>query len=148
MKREAQAWLTRERAGLAGGVDPRAGKAQVRTLLPVWLEERADSVSAKTYVADSALPRLVPPALGALSVAAVTDREVTRTLVGPPRQGFAESSVKRFRASLSSFFAWAVRERMISANPPGAGHARPPVLVAANGDVPWGPRRTGPVQPG
>ena len=116
-KREAQAWLTRERAGLAGGVDPRAGKAQVRTLLPVWLEERADSVSAKTYVADSALPRLVPPALGALSVAAVTDREVTRTLVGLSRQGFAEASVKRFRASLSSFFAWAVRERMISVNP-------------------------------
>jgi integrase len=29
----------------------------------------------------------------------------------------AESSVKRFRASLSSFFAWAVRERLIAANP-------------------------------
>jgi hypothetical protein len=39
-KREAQAWPIRERAALAVGVDPRAGKATVRALLPVWLEER------------------------------------------------------------------------------------------------------------
>jgi hypothetical protein len=39
-KRAAQAWLVRERAALAGGVDPRAGRATIRTLLPVWLDER------------------------------------------------------------------------------------------------------------
>ena len=55
-KRAAQAWLARERAALAGGVDPRAGRATVRTLLPVWLDERKHSVSAKTYTADAALP--------------------------------------------------------------------------------------------
>lgn len=33
------------------------------------------------------------------------------------RAGLAETSVKRFRASLSAFFAWAVRERMIVVNP-------------------------------
>jgi len=33
------------------------------------------------------------------------------------KDGFAEASVRRFRASLSSFFAWAVRERMIAVNP-------------------------------
>ena len=57
-KRAAQAWLARERAALAGGVDPRAGRATVRTLLPVWLDERKHSVSAKTYTADAALPPL------------------------------------------------------------------------------------------
>jgi integrase len=31
--------------------------------------------------------------------------------------GLAESSVRRFRASLSSFFAWAVRERLVASNP-------------------------------
>ena len=46
-KREAQAWYNRERAALAGGVDPRAGRATVRTLLPIWLEERRHSVSAQ-----------------------------------------------------------------------------------------------------
>jgi integrase len=116
-KRAAQAWLARERAALAGGVDPRAGRATVRTLLPVWLDERKHSVSAKTYTADAALPRLVPTALAALSINAVTDREITRALIILTKSGLAESSVRRFRDSLSSFFAWAVRERMIAANP-------------------------------
>ena len=116
-KRDAQAWLARERAALAGGVDPRAGRATVRALLPVWLEERAHSVSRKTYVSDKALVRLVPLSLAALSINVVTDREVTRALVALTKDGLAEASVRRFRASLSSFFAWAVRERLIVANP-------------------------------
>lgn len=41
----------------------------------------------------------------------------TRALVALNRSGLAESSVKRFRASLSSFFARAVRERLIASNP-------------------------------
>ena len=89
----------------------------MRTLLPIWLEERRHSVSAKTYTADAALPRLTPTALAALNVGAVTDREVSRALIALTRRGLAESSVRRFRDSLSAFFAWAVRERMIVANP-------------------------------
>lgn len=116
-KREAQAWLTRERAALAGGIDPRAGRPLVRTLLPVWLEERQHAVSAKTYKSDAALPRLLPISVAALQVGAVTDREVSRALIALVRDGLAESSVKRFRDSLSAFFAWAVRERMIATNP-------------------------------
>ncbi len=75
------------------------------------------SVAAKTYVADAAVPRLIPTALAVLAVRAVTDREISRALVVLTRAGFAEASVRRFRDSLSSFFAWAVRERMIVANP-------------------------------
>lgn len=111
-KRDAQAWLARERAALAGGVDPRAGRATVRALLPVWLEERAHSVSRKTYFSDKALVRLVPLSLAALSI-----NVVTRALVALTKDGLAEASVRRFRASLSSFFAWAVRERLTVANP-------------------------------
>ena len=73
--------------------------------------------SAKTYKYDAALPRLVPTSLAALQIGAVTDREVSRALIGLVRSGLAESSVKRFRDSLSAFFAWAVRERMIATNP-------------------------------
>ena len=112
-----QAYYAREKAALAGGVDPRAGRASIRSLLPVWLEERKHAVSPKTYVADAALVRLVPPSLGAMQIAAVTDREITRVLVGWSRHGFAEASVRRTRNSLSSFFAWAVRERLITVNP-------------------------------
>ena len=116
-KREAQAWLAREKWALARGIDPRAGRETVRRLLLVWLEERQHSVSAKTYKSDAALSRLVPTSLAVMQVGAVTDREVSRVLVTLVRSGLAESSVKRFRDSLSAFFAWTVRERMIASNP-------------------------------
>jgi site-specific recombinase XerC len=90
------------------------GRATVRNFLAVWLDEQKHSVSAKTYTADAALPRLVPTALGVLSINAVTDREITRVLIILTKSGLAESSVRHFRDSLSSFFARAVRERMIA----------------------------------
>jgi integrase len=74
-------------------------------------------VSRKTYVSDSSLRRLMPPGLAALHIRVVTDREVTRALIALSRSGLAESSVRRFRASLSAFFGWALRERLIAANP-------------------------------
>jgi hypothetical protein len=101
-RREATAWVTRERAALAGGVDPRAGRRTVRVLLPEWLAEREHAVSRKTFVSDSSLPRLMPPSLAALQIGAVTDREVSRGLIVLNRSGLAESSVQRFRASLSA----------------------------------------------
>ena len=115
-RREAQAWLTRERAALSGGIDPRAG-GHCQVTVPVWLEQRKDAVSSKTYVADVRCIRLTPPSVAALSVGAVTDRDVSRALLTLTRQGLAEASVRRYRDSLSSFFAWAVRERLIAANP-------------------------------
>jgi len=86
--------------------------------LSAWSRlERERSVSRKTYVADASLVRLTPPALAALQIGAVTDREVARALVALNGSGLAESSVRRFRASLSAFFAWAVRERLIAVSP-------------------------------
>jgi len=109
-KRAAQAWLARERAALAGGVDPRAGRATVRTLLPVWLDERKHSVSARTYTADAALPRLVPTALGALSINAVTDPEITRALIVLTKVAWQSHrcvvSEIRCRRSLHGIDAW------------------------------------------
>lgn len=116
-KREAVEWLARERAALAGGFDPRAGRIMVRKALPLWLDERKASVAPKTYVADSALARLMPTPLAQLQIGSVTEREVSRALIALRRKGLAEGSVRRFRASLSTFFAWAVRERMIQHNP-------------------------------
>ena len=116
-RREAVDWLTRERAALAGGFDRRAGQIAVRKALPMWLDERKATVAPKTYIADAALPRLTPPALSALQIGSVTEREVSRALIALRRRGLAETSVRRYRASLSSFFAWAVRERMVQHNP-------------------------------
>jgi hypothetical protein len=76
-KREALAWYGRERAALPSRVDPRDG-GMGRRLLPVLLDEREHSVSAKTYVADAALLRFTPIAPGAVRIAEATDREVSR----------------------------------------------------------------------
>lgn len=116
-QREAIDWRDRERAALAGGVDPRAGKRTVAKLFPEWLEVREHAVARKTFIADSALPRLTPKSLSALQVNKVTDREVSRVLIALTRANLAESSVSRYRQSLSAFFAWAVKERMILTNP-------------------------------
>ena len=56
--------------------------------MPEWLVERQHEVSHKTYVADAGLPRLVPPALAALQIGAVTNREVTRALIALTSPGW------------------------------------------------------------
>jgi integrase len=130
-KTEAQAWLRREKAALAGGIDPRAGKERVRSALDRWLEVRRVTVARKTYKADADLRRLIPTSMQNLQLSAVSDREVTRSFeklltAAPPRaknargrapQRLTSASVVRYRASLSAFFAWCVREKLIATNP-------------------------------
>lgn len=115
-KREADAWLGRERAALAGGTDPRAGEVAVRKAFAAYMESRRHTVAVKTYRSDMELVKLMPPNLGNLHVGRVTDREVQRVLDAWSRR-YAESSVRRFRAVLSGFFAWTVRERLRLDNP-------------------------------
>ena len=116
-KREATEWLSRERAALVGGIDPRAGRVRTRVLVEQWLEVRAITVAKKTYRTDQDLLRLMPISMQNMGVAAISAREVSRSFESITKQGLAESSVVRYRASLSSFFSWCVRERFITANP-------------------------------
>lgn len=130
--REAKAWLSRERAALDGGIDPRAGKEKVRTVLDRWLAVRKNTVAAKTYRADADLPRLMPTGLLNMHLSAVSDREISRSYerlltTAPTRstkhrggrapERLTAASVGRYRASLSAFFGWCVREKLIAANP-------------------------------
>lgn len=116
-KREADQWLVRERAALVRGIDPRAGHQRVRALLAPWLESRRRTVSAKTYRVDADLERVLPTSLLSLQVAAVTDREVARCFEHWIGKGLSERTAVRYRACLSSFFSWCVRERYILTNP-------------------------------
>ena len=115
-KREAEAWLAREKAALTGGTDPRAGQVPVRTVFATYMESRRHTVAVKTYRSDMEMVKLMPPNLANLHVGRVTDREIQRVLDAWSRK-YAESSVRRFRAVLSGFFAWSVRERMRIDNP-------------------------------
>ncbi|MET0930328.1 MAG: tyrosine-type recombinase/integrase, partial [Aeromicrobium sp.] len=115
-KREADAWLGRETAALAGGTDPRAGQVPVRKAFATYMESRRHTVAVKTYRSDLEMVKLMPPSLGNLHVRRVTELEVQRVLDMWSRR-YAESSARRFRAVLSSFFAWTVRERLRTDNP-------------------------------
>ncbi len=142
-KREASDWLARERASLAGGVDPRTGRRLVRALLEEWLIIREFTVAAKTYRTDQALQRLVPTGMQAMQVAAVSEREVARSFETLIQGGLSERSVVRYRASLSSFFAWCVREKIIVRNPvtgtkvPPRPSSRPPMSGGASTTRTW-----------
>lgn len=116
-KREASDWLAREKAALDGGMDPRAGRRPVRTLLEEWLVVREFTVAAKTYRSDQALQRLVPTSMQAMQVGAVSEREIARSFEMLIQRGLSERSVTRYRASLSTFFAWCVREKAVVRNP-------------------------------
>lgn len=74
-KREANEWLSRERAALVGGIDPRAGRVRTRDLLVQWLEVRAVTVAKKTYRTDQDLLRLMPISMQNMGVAAISARE-------------------------------------------------------------------------
>lgn len=116
-QREAKAWLTRERAALDGGIDPRAGRERMRLAVTRWLEVRRTTVAPKTYRADLDVARLTPTNMLALHLSAISEREVSRTFVQLLASGLVESSVVRYRASLSAFFGWCVREKLIATNP-------------------------------
>lgn len=116
-RREAVDWYNREKAALDGGIDPRAGKRRVDLCLTDWLEVRKVTVAKKTSVADGALRRLSPTWFLNMSVRHIGEREVSRVLEELTRRGLSEGSVKRYRASLSSFFGWCVREKYLPHNP-------------------------------
>jgi integrase len=80
---------------------------------------RAITVSRSTLTTYQrpGLRRLMPTHMHAMQVNAVTEREVARSYEQLLADGLSELSVIRYRASLSSFFAWCVRERIIRANP-------------------------------
>ena len=116
-RREARSWLDRERAALAGGVDPRAGRERVRDALARWLLVRRTTVAVKTFRADQDVARLTPTSLLALQLTSVSGREVARAFEALLASGLQEASVVRYRASLSVFFGWCVREKLIVTNP-------------------------------
>lgn len=101
-KREATAWLRREQALLAGGLDPRQGRVRVRVVLTEWLQVRRTTVARNTYQADADLARLMPASLLMMNIGVVGEREIARSYEALLADGLAEASVRRCRASLSA----------------------------------------------
>ncbi|MEV8251350.1 site-specific integrase [Microbacterium sp. NPDC076768] len=104
-RKDALAWAERLEAAADGGVDVRAGKALVRDLLPEWIEYRRKTVTPQAATTDAQLIRLMSSALGARSVASILSVDIERWLVGLRDRDLSDASIKRYRTSLSSFFA-------------------------------------------
>ena len=95
---------------------------------------------ALPYITDKAVP--LQPSVGALWISVITDREIQKVLTDLTARGLRGGSVRRVRASLRSFFEWAVRERIdrhdehLPPPPPRDGcrsrRARPPERSGAH----------------
>jgi len=119
LKRDAEAWEALQKRSLDLGdfVDPRAGKTTFHAAIEQWLTERRGTVASSTFQADTALLRNISTALGRRPIASVREPEVEALLKGLSQRGLSRGSVTRFRAVLSTMFNWAVRQRMVKANP-------------------------------
>lgn len=116
-KEDAKAWLRREKAALDGGIDPRAGKERTNVVLERWLKIRESTVAPTTHKGDRNMVRLLPTSMKNVHLSAISDREVARSFETLLAKGLVDASVVRYRASLSAFFAWCVREKLIPSNP-------------------------------
>lgn len=91
----------------------------VRHAFAQWLLDREGTVATWTTTADRSVAKVLPPFVANVNVNAVTDREVQRCINGWSRR-YAESTVRRYRATLMAFFASCVRDRIVTGNPVSA----------------------------
>lgn len=114
-KRDALAWEAAERVRLAGGFDPRIGKATtIADAVTEYLADREGRVAASTVATDRRLLGALPVSLSRTAVGEVTHAEVERYV---HRLRCSAGSKKRVVVSLSAFFAWAIRNGYRMDNP-------------------------------
>lgn len=116
-KREGEAYKARTLALLRDGYDPKMARVKVEVLLPEWLAHREKTVAVKTFQADRSLVDWVPLTILRVGVGEVSSGAVADVLAALADKGRAKSSISRFRAMLSAFFAWAHSHKYIAQNP-------------------------------
>ncbi|MBE6477442.1 MAG: site-specific integrase [Propionibacteriaceae bacterium] len=102
------------------------------TYLHVWLATRAGSVADKTLRTDQDLLRLIPQSYLSQDPRALTQPAVSRLLARFRSRGLSELSVRRYRASLSSFFSWLRAQGVIDDSPMPQQPTRQPVKQATS----------------
>lgn len=98
-------------------VDPKAGKEKLGSALDRWMVARAGTVAGSTLKADKALLRMVPTSMRNLPLAAATSQQWESLFVTKLQADMARSSVVRLRAVVSSFYTWAIRQKIVASNP-------------------------------
>ena len=115
---DALAWAERTETAAAGGWMCALAGLTVRELLTEWVEYRQRTVAPKTARTDGELLRLMSPALGGAIGGNGDGNEVERWFVYlRDQRGQSDGSIRRYRASISSFFAWCVVDHRRADNP-------------------------------
>lgn len=120
-KNEAIAWANRLEAAADGGLDVKGGQAKVKDLMKEWLTLREDSVTEGSFSVDQNLQSKLSPALKARAVASITPHDLEKWYISLRKtHGLGDGSIKRYRESLSAFFAWTIKDKRRSDNPVAA----------------------------
>lgn len=116
-RREAAAWVERQKAILDGGVDLKAGKQTLGYYLPEYLEQRRYQVAQTTYNTDVINANKITPWLKGRSISEISPLEIEQSFIALTKTGLKWTSVKRYRDSLRAVFAWAMRQGLVKNNP-------------------------------
>ncbi|WP_455130143.1 tyrosine-type recombinase/integrase [Propionibacterium acidifaciens] len=95
------------------------------TYLHAWLATRAGTVADKTLRTDQDLLRLIPQPWMRQDPCTFTQSDVRQLLAHFRSRGLGELSVRRYRASLSSFFTWLREGGLIDRSPVPRSARRP-----------------------
>lgn len=117
-KADAALWEAKQKRALTLGefVDPRDGKETLADAIDRWMAARSGSVASKTLQTERyALRAHIPPKLGHRPIASILSADLD-ALYGNMLRSLARPIVMRFRNTLSSFFGWAERNRLIQKN--------------------------------
>ena len=122
---DALTWEAEQKRLLQSGdwIDPKLGQERMVDVTARWLDMRSTSVAGKTYQTDESLLRNhVPIDFSKRPIGTIRPSDIESLYIGMINRGRSIKSVSRFRGSLSSFFGWVVRERIIRTNPVETAH--------------------------
>lgn len=118
LKRDAQAWLDEQTAGLVTGqwANPRSGKQRFQDFADDWLDRQVHAAStAESY--RGVLVNHVHPDLGRMQLDQITRQDIQRLVKSWVTSGAAASTVSLRYTVISTAFRAAVTERRIPATP-------------------------------
>ncbi|WP_353988636.1 tyrosine-type recombinase/integrase [Ruicaihuangia caeni] len=117
-KSDAEAWEREQYRALHLGVflPPSGGKTSLHEVVERFLDARKAQVSPHSYRTDRDNLAALPATLRARPIASVDSGEVLAFLTAQLHVK-AHSTVARLKTTLSALFSYAVRERLIPANP-------------------------------
>lgn len=142
-KREALAYVHKQRTYMSGGYDAKSGKRSLWDVMQDWLSEREGTVSPATFDTDRYMTAWMPERFRLLPVGEVRPATMEAALNELARSGRAQSSIGRARGTWSEFFSWAARQGVIPSSPM-IGVRTPKTGVPRREMMPWTRAELGP----